>query len=378
MNSNATMFSDRQRRIIAAALTLACLVLMTAIIIGIGRLLISFFQFFSGVFLPLAVAGILALMLRPYHAWLTSRIRSRVAAMILVTLSLIIPFVATAWFFGALILEQVSGLAASIPVWIGSVLEWSRRQIPWLTDIWERYGLAQRLEAFLSSHGDALTTGAAEFGVQLAQAGHVLFRSVAGILSWAVLPVYFVFFLVAPPCPTDRLADLMPFLKQETRDDLVELARRFVSIIVAFFRGQFVVALLQGLLYGTGFAIVGLDYGFLLGLIFGFINIVPYLGNVLGLLCVLPLAYFQKGGGWFLVIGTGVVFAVTQLIEGYILTPRIMGKQTGLHPGVIIFAMFFWGTALGGILGMILAIPLTAFLVVFWRLLRTKYIHEWI
>ena len=73
-----------------------------------------------------------------------------------------------------------------------------------------------------------------------------------------------------------------------------------------------------------------------------------------------------------------VVFTLVQLIEGYVLTPRIMGDRTGLHPLAIIVAVFFWGSALEGILGMILAIPLTAFLVVFWRLAREKYIGEWV
>ena len=71
-----------------------------------------------------------------------------------------------------------------------------------------------------------------------------------------------------------------------------------------------------------------------------------------------------------------VVFVVVHAVEGYVLTPKIMGGRTGLHPIVIIVAVFFWGTALGGIGGMILAIPLTAFLVVFWRLAREKYIRE--
>ncbi len=71
-----------------------------------------------------------------------------------------------------------------------------------------------------------------------------------------------------------------------------------------------------------------------------------------------------------------IVFAIVQAIEGYLLTPKIMGDRTGLHPVVIIFAIFFWGSAFGGIMGMIVAIPLTAFLVVFWRLARDKYVRE--
>ena len=90
----------------------------------------------------------------------------------------------------------------------------------------------------------------------------------------------------------------------------------------------------------------------------------------------LPLAWFQAGGGLGTLVGVLVVFAIVQLIEGYVLTPKIMGDRTGLHPVAIIVAVFFWGSALQGILGMILAIPLTAFLVVFWRLAREKYIGE--
>ena len=77
-----------------------------------------------------------------------------------------------------------------------------------------------------------------------------------------------------------------------------------------------------------------------------------------------------------LALAQGFRLFVAHAAESYFLTPRIMGNRTGLHPMVIIFALFFWGTALGGILGMVFAIPLTAFLVVFWRLLKSKYIKE--
>ena len=95
-----------------------------------------------------------------------------------------------------------------------------------------------------------------------------------------------------------------------------------------------------------------------------------------GLGVALPLALLQPDGGWVRVGLVLVVFAIVQTIEAYFLTPKIMGDRTGLHPMAIIVAIFFWGTALSGILGMILAIPLTAFLVVFWRLAKEKYVRE--
>ena len=154
------------------------------------------------------------------------------------------------------------------------------------------------------------------------------------------------------------------------------LVREFVAILVAFFRGQLVIAGAQGVLYGLGFGWVGLPYGVAIGLTLGFLNIIPYLGNLIGLGVALPLAYFYPQGGPNLLIAVVVVFCAVQAVEAYVLTPRIMGSRTGLHPMAIIFALFFWGLAFGGLLGMILAIPLTAFLVVFWRLVKAKYLRE--
>ena len=162
----------------------------------------------------------------------------------------------------------------------------------------------------------------------------------------------------------------------ESSDDLEISAQEFLNIIVAFFRGQLIIAFLQGLLFAIGFALVGLKYGLALGFALGFLNVIPYLGSLLGLSITLPLAYFQDGGGLLTLAVVMAVFTVVQAIEGYVLTPKIMGNRTGLHPMAIIVAVFFWGSALGGILGMILAIPLTAFLVVFWRLAKEKYISE--
>jgi predicted PurR-regulated permease PerM len=151
------------------------------------------------------------------------------------------------------------------------------------------------------------------------------------------------------------------------------LVREFLGIIVAFFRGQILIGLIMGVLLAVGFSVGGLRFGLALGLLVGLLNIVPYLGSILGLSVVIPLALLQPGGGIGLVALCLGVFVVVQLIEGWLLTPRIMGQQTGLHPVAIIFAVFFWGHAFGGILGMLLAVPLTAFFVTAWRLARKKY-----
>ncbi|MDP4694541.1 MAG: AI-2E family transporter, partial [Opitutales bacterium] len=101
---------------------------------------------------------------------------------------------------------------------------------------------------------------------------------------------------------------------------------------------------------------------------------IPYLGTMLGIVTVLPLAYFQEDGSTTLIVLCAVVFGIGQILTDYVFTPKVMGDKTGMGPMLLIFSVFFWGTALGGLLGMILAIPLTAFFLVFWRLARDKYL----
>ena len=196
----------------------------------------------------------------------------------------------------------------------------------------------------------------------------------SGIPTWIITPVYFAWFLTSPfRLDTDRV---LPFLKPGTREDVSYLLHEFIDITVGFFRGQLIIAFLQGLLFAAGFSLVGLRYGFVIGLALGLLNVIPFLGNMIGLAVAIPIAFFQTDGGWLTCLRVLAAVLVVQQIEGWFLTPKIMGQRTGLHFIAIIVAIFFWGTALGGVLGLILAIPLTAFLASLWHLAREKYIPE--
>lgn len=367
--------SDRQQRTVAAALTTLAAVAILVVIGGVFWLIGLFVSRFSTVFLPLAVAGIAALVIRPYFEWLQNRLRLPIpVALVAVFVSVLVPVGGFVWFFGALLVDQVSDLVDRAPEAWSRVEALVREHAPQVVAWVREHGVLERVQETAQREQDALVRGLQSLGSQAVSAGKSVMRGIGLTFNWAVVPVYFAFFLLARPGSLGKVENILPFLKPETRDDVVYLFNEFVGIVVAFFRGQLVIALLQGLLFAAGFSLVGLRYGFLIGLTLGFLNIVPYLGSIIGLATALPIATFQQGGGILLVIEVLLVFAVVQLIEGYLLTPRIMGDRTGLHPMVIIVAIFFWGSALGGILGMILAIPLTAFLVVFWRLAREKYI----
>jgi predicted PurR-regulated permease PerM len=367
----------KQRATVAAAVTLGAALLIIAAFSLVLWGLIRFVSAFQTVLLPPLVAGILMILLRPYYSWLLKICRHRkAAALILFILSGIVPLGLILGLIGVFATNQLIRLFQDLPPLIDTAIEKGRNLWPEISRLLEKFGLTSELNRFLEQPGESVGRAIQASGQQITEYLGRMFHSVANLFAWAVLPVYFVFFLLAKPFDPRQLGEFLPFLKKGTRDDVVYLFGQFVDILVTFFRGQIIIALLQGVLFALGFAVIGLPYGAVLGLVLGLLNIIPYLGSIAGLAVILPLAVFGPGGGILRLILSVVIFALVQTIEGYLLTPKIMGDRTGLHPALIIFAVFFWGTALGGILGMMLAIPLTAFAVVFWRLLKKKYIVE--
>ncbi len=369
--------SPRQSATVGVAITALSAGVILLVVLGLFLLLARFVAVFSSVFLPLFVAVILALVVRPVQQVFQERMRLPPAASVAaVFIAILLPLALFLWFFGALAVSQLTELARKLPELTSQAQAFVATHWPQVEELWEQYGMAGRVQEFLSQEADSIWNAVRTMTRSAFSAGASAFRSVAAALSWFVLPVYLAFFLMTPPFPRKDWAELLPFLKEDTRKDVVYLVREFINIIVSFFRGQLIVALGQGLLFAIGFALVGLQHGFIIGLLLGFLNIIPYLGSMLGLAIALPLAFFQADGGPARLGLVMAVFVVVQLIEGYYLTPKVMGERTGLHPLMIIVALFFWGTAFDGIAGMILAIPLTAFLVVFWRLVKAKYITE--
>jgi predicted PurR-regulated permease PerM len=371
----APLLSPTQRRIAGFALTFLALAVSGWLIIKLIGGTLDLVAFFSGVLWPLITAGVMALVLMPLVILLERKMRfSRLAAVIAI--------------FG-LFLVVVTGLAVLVvPPAISQLLDF----IGFLPALWERavaYGeqnyphwveTAQRYLANptiknavnrLMEEAQGLATHAVP---SLKAAGSGILSLFGVLTSLAVIPIYLFFFLLSSGEPTKNLGDHLNFLKPGLRADIVFLVREFVSIIVSFFRGQLIIGLIMGVMLALGFTVIGLKFGLFIGLMLGILNIVPYLGTIIGLGVALPLAFLQPEGGFQLVALVLLVFIVVQNIEGWYLTPKIMGDRTGLHPVAIIFSIFFWGTALGGILGMILAIPLTAFFVTAWRLIKRKYL----
>lgn len=367
--------NPRQKKLVATGITVLAAAISIAALVILLIYSARFFQAFSHVFLPLAAAGVMAMILAPWYEWLRSRLPMPVA-LALVFLSIIAPVGIVVALFGALIAGQITELVDQLPIWWANMVSWVEAFLPGL-DLIRSGELYDKVGSALKTPNGPLIAFGKYIGTQVIWAGSNLIEGIVSLSGWVILPVYLALFLMMPRIhPRSLTVEHFPFFKPGTATDIIYLIQEFFNLIVIFFRGQILIALIQGILFAIGFTLAGLQYGIVLGLVLGFLNIIPYLGSMVGLAIALPMAWFQTGGGATLLIVVIVVFCLVQLIEGYYLTPKIMGKSTGLNPLAIIVGIFFWGTALDGILGMILAIPLTAFVVVFWRLAREKYIRQ--
>ncbi len=372
---NAPWLTPAQRRLVGFALSFAafCAIgwLLFVILSGIAH----FVGTFSGVIWPLAVAGILALLLRPVVTVFERRLKVKrpIAVVLLYIVFLLLVSGLLITFLPALV-GQLLEFIAYLPTLWQKTVAWSETHFPeWLAVI-RPYLDNPTVKAALDGLAQQAQNLFGHLAPTLKSAGAGLFGIFGFVASVAVIPVYLFFFLLSNSDPTRGLSAHLPFLREEHREDVVFLVREFLGILVAFFRGQLLIGLIMGVLLATGFSIGGLKFGLAIGLLMGLLNVIPYLGSILGLSVALPLAYLQPdGGGLTLLLVCVVVFVAVQALEGWFLTPRIMGRQTGLHPVAIIVAVFFWGQALGGVLGMMLAVPLTAFFVTAWRFVRHKY-----
>lgn len=192
------------------------------------------------------------------------------------------------------------------------------------------------------------------------------FGMLAGLF---LVPVYAFYFLLEKRGIERDWTDYLPVRNSEFKDELVFILRSINDYLIVFFRSQLLVAMCDGVLYTLGFLIIGLPYAFIIGLMATVLTMIPFLGAITTCVAAL-LVGFASSGSWVLPAQVLAVFAVVQTLEGLVISPKIMGDRVGLHPLTIIIAVMVGTTLLGGLLGGILAIPLTAAL----RVLMFRYV----
>jgi predicted PurR-regulated permease PerM len=371
--------TEKQSGILWFALTglamAAVVALVAAAFWGLGRLL----NLLSPVLWPLAIAAVVACLLSPLVDWIEKRKLPRVRAIVLV-------FIAAFAVLGAVLASVVPQVVVETQDLVD--------KIPGYADT-----LQSRVSQFMAHPPDLLRhffhkpadnpTGAPPENDAFASATTWLENSLPKMGSWllgqlgkiasgfgllaglALVPVYAFYFLLEKRGIEKHWTEYLPVRESSAKNEIVFILESINGYMVAFFRGQVLVAICGAVLYTIGFSLIGVNYAFLLGFAAVFLTMIPFLGAIVICGSALVLAFVQFGD-WthpLLVLG---VFAVVQTLESLVISPKIIGNRVGLHPVVIIIAVMTGTTLLGGLLGGILAIPLAAAL----RVILLRYVWK--
>jgi predicted PurR-regulated permease PerM len=369
-----------QNRMVATGLTVCAFSVVMAFVFFIGWVGVRFLSFASPAVTPVVLGLFLSLLFKPYYGWFLKHVRNPALSLSLVFVTTLVPLGCLCWWGGSFLWGQVDNFLRSVPVIITRTSDWVNRTYPAAQTFLSQMGVNpdDMLFLFLTDPmrfaRDLPSALGTVYGTNAVQAGMGVLKYLMGLVSWLIALLFFVFFLTRPEMRGTDYVRLLPFLKEETKSFVARQIDSFLDILVSFFQRQVVICLIEGVLYGTGFMLVGLPYGFVLGFVLGVLNLVPLFGTVVCLPIALLVASFADGGGTLRLVGVLSVWALGQGLDGYLITPKIQGDKTGLGYAGVIFSFFFWGIVFDSMLGLLMAIPLSAFCVVFWRALKTRYI----
>ena len=315
---------------------------------------------------PFVIAAILGWLGDPMVDRLEARRISRNTAVILVFGAMTLVLLVVAVLLIPVLEDQVMTLINSLPGYrdwfVGTALPWVEHRtglqiLSWLDP--------ERLFVLIREHWQSAGGAASTLLGYVSRSGFALLGWLANIV---LLPVLSFFFLRDWDLIVGRIGLLVP---RDHFDTVRRLALESNEVLGGFLRGQMLVMLILGLLYALGLWLVGLDLGILIGLLAGLLTFVPYLGPAFIVLFG-GIAALVQFGDWQHLAGVGVVFAVGQLVESFVLTPMLVGDRIGLHPMAVIFAVMAGGT-LFGFLGMLLALPVAAVANVLLRYTQERY-----
>lgn len=377
--------TEKQARVLWFALTGLAIATVIALVVagvwGLGRVL----DLLSPVLWPLAIAGVVACLLSPLVDWLEARQLPRARAIILV---FIFAFAVVTGVLASVIPQVVvetRQLVAKVP-------EYSQRLQTRLGTLSAQPPefLRRYLPAPPATNADGSLPAAPENeNAPLASAAKWLTGSLPAMSSWmlnqvgkvasgfgvlaglALIPVYAFYFLLEQRGIQRHWKEYLPVQESAAKEEVVFVLDAIKQYLVAFFRGQVLVAICDAVLYTIGFLIVGVNYAFLIGFAAVFLTMIPFLGAIVVCVTALTLAVVQYTD-WthpLMVLG---VFGVVQALEGLFISPKVMGDRVGLHPLVIIIAVMTGTTLLGGLLGGVLAIPFAAAL----RVIMVRYVWK--
>lgn len=316
---------------------------------------------FRRIFLPLFLGLGIAYLFDPVVSWFERHGRSRVFGVVVIAAVFLLGLGGLVFYVVPTIGDQFERLSHRLP-------QYSRRLQsqfgPGMVHLQLRYaeelrGLEPRL---IEALRESLPSVVSALGNWLKHVFSNLLELVLFLFSFIFIPVFAFYLLVDFPKIKRGLSDLIPV---PYRDVTLERVREVDQVISTFLRGQLTIVLCLASINAIGLMLLGVPLWLVIGLAAGFANVIPYMALVVGLLPALLLAWAEQQSLWQLV-GVVAVLGGGQLLEGTVLSPRILGRSLNLHPVWVLLAVIAGGS-LFGFFGMLVAVPAAATIQVFVR-----------
>ncbi len=317
---------------------------------------------------PFIAAFLLAYLINPLVTRMAKYNMPRWLTISLVFLGIMLAVGLGTWYLAPLLWEQIGYASKNIP----EVLRWfNHTAIPWVEKSFNLTLDRVNNDELSNAVMDYLQTNysvdsAQSIVYRIAQSGLSIMHT-GGLLL--LIPVIAFYFLLDWNNMIWRLQLLIP---RQIEPTVVSIAKECHAVLGAFVKGQLLVMLLLGIVYAVGLQIIGIEVGLIIGLIAGLCSIIPYLGFAAGIIAAFAASLLQYGLDWVHLLLVLVVFMIGQVIESYILQPFLLGDKIGLSPVAVVFAVLA-GAQLYGFVGMLIALPVAAVLVVLLRHLYQTY-----
>lgn len=324
------------------------------------------FYLLAPILMPFALAALLAYLGDPLADRIEARGISRTKAVVGVFAAMVLATALLVLLVVPLMESQLQGLVDNLP----NYAAWfNQKLLPWLR---QHLGIQRRMLDFnqistmLSGHWQQAGGIAAMLLQSLSSSGMAVIHWLMNLL---LVPVVTFYLLRDWDVLVRQIHDLLP---RRIADTVGLLAGEADEVLGAFLRGQFMVMLAMGVFYSIGLLIVGLDVALLVGMVAGLVGFIPYLGTIVGVgsACLAALVQFQDSSHLLPIL---VVFGVGHVLEGTVLTPRLVGNRIGLHPVAVIFSALAGGQ-LFGFLGVLLALPVASVVMVLLRHVHEQYL----
>lgn len=299
------------------------------------------------VLLPFVLGAALAYFLNPLAEWLERRGLGRTTATVLISLAVLLILALAVLLVVPLLIEQFQALRDALPALAERAYALATERLPSLADP------SSTLRQSLASLATAVQARSGELA-------NALLGSALSVINVAlivvVVPVVAFYLLLDWDAMIAHIDSMLP---RDYAPTIRRLAAEIDRTVAAFVRGMGTVCLLMAIYYATGLMLVGLQFGLVIGAVAGLITFIPYVGAALGGVMALGLGLVQFWGDWVHLGMVAGVFVLGQMLEGNVVTPRLVGHSVGLHPVWLIFALSVFGGAFGFV-GMLVAVPLAA------------------